>query len=80
MTANPTPERPPTPCRAIPAAARRGWRVDALCASIANTDVSFRGTQVPVCRMHQATYVRWGDDAERNAVELWGWDTPHAPA
>jgi hypothetical protein len=26
-----------------------------------------------VCRMHQATYERWGAEAEQKATELWGW-------
>jgi hypothetical protein len=61
------------PCQAVPSAARRGWREDALCASIAKTEVEFCDQLVPVCRMHEATYARWGDTAERNAIELWRW-------
>jgi hypothetical protein len=64
---------PKQSCLAIPGAARRGWRTDLLCASVANSEVAFRGRLVPVCRIHRATYERWGADAERNAVELWGW-------
>jgi hypothetical protein len=76
MTDETPTERERVPCRAIPTAARRGWRVDVLCASIANTDVAFHGQRVPVCRMHRATYDRWGADAERRAAELWGWKAP----
>jgi hypothetical protein len=60
-------------CQARPAAARRGFREDVLCASYANTTVEFRDQLVPVCRMHEATYKRWGKDAECNAAELWEW-------
>ncbi len=35
--------------------------------------VSFHGEERPVCRMHQATYARWGDDAETQAEALWEW-------
>jgi hypothetical protein len=61
-------------CQAIPSAARRGWRTDVLCASFANTEVEFHGRRVPVCRMHEATYARWGAEAEQNAQELWDWE------
>ena len=44
-----------------------------LCASLANTTVQFHGRDVAVCRMHEATYARWGADAERKAAELWEW-------
>jgi hypothetical protein len=64
------------PCQAIPGAARRGWRTDRLCASLASTEVEFHGRRVPVCRMHEATYARWGAEAEQKASELWGWE-PH---
>jgi hypothetical protein len=60
-------------CQARPAAARRGFREDVLCASYANTTVEFRNQLVAVCRMHEATYKRWGKDAECNAAELWEW-------
>jgi hypothetical protein len=60
-------------CQARPAAARRGFREDVLCASHANTTVEFRDQLVAVCRMHEATYKRWGKDAECNAAELWEW-------
>ena len=73
MTETPTDPDEAQPCRAIPSAARRGWRADLLCASRAKTEVEFDGRMVPVCRMHEATYVRWGADAEQNAVALWGW-------
>jgi hypothetical protein len=35
--------------------------------------VEFRDHPVAVCRMHEATYKRWGKDAEDNAAELWEW-------
>jgi hypothetical protein len=60
-------------CQARPAAARHGWREDVLCASSANTSVSFHGVRVPVCRMHEAAFARWGLEAERKAAELWAW-------
>ena len=60
-------------CQARPAAARRGFREDVLCASNANTVVEFHDHLVAVCRMHEATYKRWGKDAEENAAELWEW-------
>jgi hypothetical protein len=44
-----------------------------LCASAANTFVVFRGAEVPVCRMHESMYLRWGDDAAAKAELLWGW-------
>jgi hypothetical protein len=50
-----------------------------LCASIANTAVSFHGTDIPVCRMHEASYTRWAEDAESNAAERWGWIVPAPP-
>ena len=53
-------EMPPQGCQAIPGAARRGWRTDVLCASVANTEVTFYGRRVAVCRIHRATYERWG--------------------
>jgi hypothetical protein len=28
---------------------------------------------MPVCRMHEAAYARWGDRAEQQAAELWDW-------
>jgi hypothetical protein len=64
----------PERCQARPAAARRGFREDVLCASNANTHVEFRNARVAVCRMHEATYGRWGDDAETKAAELWDWE------
>jgi hypothetical protein len=44
-----------------------------LCASLANTLVTFRGVRVPVCRIHERMFTRWAEDAERNAELLWGW-------
>jgi hypothetical protein len=60
-------------CQARPVAARRGFREDVLCASYANTLVVFRGSNVPVCRIHEATYVRWADEADDNATIQWAW-------
>ena len=75
MPDTPAPELAPAPgCQAIPGAARRGWRSDVLCASLANTAVEFCGRLVPVCRIHRTTYERWGAEVERNAVGLWGWE------
>jgi hypothetical protein len=73
MSTTPDHEEVPQACQAIPGVARRGWRADLLCASSASTDVPFSGRMMGVCRMHQATYVRWGAEAERKAAELWGW-------
>jgi hypothetical protein len=58
-------------CQARPRAARAGYRDDMLCASIANTFVLFREFSVPVCRIHERMFGRWGDDAEQNAETLW---------
>jgi hypothetical protein len=60
-------------CQARPASTRFGWREDVLCASRASTTVTWRGQEIPVCRMHEAAYARWGDDGERLAEERWGW-------
>jgi hypothetical protein len=73
MTTPPSPPDDRVQCQARPAAARRGFREDVLCASLANTTVRFHGRDVPVCRMHEATYGRWGADAEQKANELWEW-------
>jgi hypothetical protein len=62
-------------CQARPAAARRGFREDMLCASYANTVVRFRGVEMPVCRIHETAFERWGSDAEGNAEALWAWTT-----
>jgi hypothetical protein len=35
-------------------------------------DGVFRGVEVPVCRMHESAYVRWGVDTEGNAALRWG--------
>ena len=50
-----------------------------LCASSASTVVCFHGSEVPVCRIHDAKFARWGDDAEVEAVLQWGWEPPPAP-
>jgi hypothetical protein len=47
-----------------------------LCASTACTTVVFYGREVPVCRIHEAKYERWGDDAEEQAVLQWDWVPP----
>jgi hypothetical protein len=73
MTTTPSPPEDREQCQARPAAARRGFREDVLCASLANTTVRFHGRDVAVCRMHEATYGRWGSEAEAKASELWEW-------
>jgi hypothetical protein len=78
MAQTPDPEHGAEPCHAIPSVARRGWRTDLLCASVANTHVTFHGRRVPVCRIHREVYARWGADAEQRAIELWNWRAPHA--
>ena len=35
-------------------------------------------TPVPVCRIHDAKFARWGDDAEVEAILQWGWEPPPA--
>ena len=60
-------------CQARPKAARAGYREDMLCGSTARSWVDFRGTSVPVCQMHVATYARWADEAEANAESRWAW-------
>jgi hypothetical protein len=52
---------------------RHGWRDDALCASTASVIVAFCGVDMPVCRIHEKTYARWGLDAVGNAALFWGW-------
>jgi hypothetical protein len=66
-------------CQARPAAARRGFREDVLCASMASTSVRFRGREVAVCGMHERVYARWGSDAEASAELLWGWTRERPP-
>jgi hypothetical protein len=69
--------RTPVPrCQARPRAARPGYREDMLCASSANTVVLFHGVEMPVCRIHDAKYARWGADGEAQAVLQWGWKPP----
>ena len=63
-------------CQARPKAARPGYREDMLCASTACTAVTFRGYAVPVCRIHETKYARWGAAAEELAASQWGWTTP----
>jgi hypothetical protein len=75
----PSIDMPPQPCQAIPGIARRGWRSDVLCASIANGVVSFHGRPVAVCRIHSAMYERWGPHAEQRASELWDWHAAPGP-
>jgi len=45
-----------------------------LCASSACTVVAFRGMVIPVCRIHEKKFVRWGPIAEEQAVLEWDWD------
>lgn len=47
-----------------------------LCASSASTAVCFHGIEMPVCRIHDAKYARWGADAEAQAVLHWAWALP----
>jgi hypothetical protein len=65
-------------CQARPKAARPDYRADMLCASCACTVVSFRGAEIPVCRIHEKKYARWGATAEEQAMLLWDWD-PSGP-
>jgi hypothetical protein len=61
-------------CQAKPAAFSQAQDPDdELCAATANRLVRFDGLDVPVCRMHEATYVRWNDEAV--AVASWSWGT-----
>lgn len=60
-------------CLARPLSARRGFRADLLCASIAGATVDFRGSAVPVCGIHVKTYANWGSRADDLARMLWGW-------
>jgi hypothetical protein len=60
-------------CQARPKAGRRWQREDPRCANSASTRVPFRGHDMPVCRMHERTYARWGAEAAENAAVLWGW-------
>jgi hypothetical protein len=70
----------PTRCQARPRAARPAYREDMLCASLASTVVRFHGVEVPVCRIHDAKYARWGADAEAQAELQWAWTPPDAQA
>jgi hypothetical protein len=65
-------------CQARPRAARPGYREDMLCASLASTVVRFYGVEVPVCRIHDAKYARWGAEAEAQAELQWAWTPPEA--
>jgi hypothetical protein len=67
-------------CQARPRAARPAYREDMLCASLASTVVRFHGVEVPVCRIHDAKYARWGADAETQAELQWAWTPPEARA
>ena len=60
-------------CQAQPSAARRGYREDMRCASGSNCVVRFEAIDVPVCRIHEATFLRWGASAAENARARWGW-------
>jgi hypothetical protein len=65
-------------CQARPRAARPAYREDMLCASSASTVVCFHGVEMPVCRIHDAKYARWGGDAEAQAALHWAWTPPEA--
>ena len=67
------PEHEARRCLARPAAARRGFRDDLLCASVTRTTVEFEGETVPLCGIHLKMYLRWGSDAAQQARELWAW-------
>jgi hypothetical protein len=45
-----------------------------LCASLANSTVTYKGAEMPVCRMHKIMYDRWGEQAEEQAALHWFWD------
>ena len=60
-------------CQAQPSAARPGYREDMRCASAANCVIRFEALDVPVCRIHEATFARWGASAADNARVRWGW-------
>jgi hypothetical protein len=60
-------------CQAQPSAARAGYREDMRCASMANCAIRFEALDVPVCRIHEATFARWGAGAVANARARWGW-------
>jgi len=79
MAADEPGDLPRERCRAQPAAARRGFREDVLCASMANTIVRFHGRDVPVCEIHARTFARWGADAEASAELLWRWSRERPP-
>jgi hypothetical protein len=65
------------PLAAAPAARRRS---EGLCASSATRVVQFRSLELPVCRLHEATYAHWGVDAELQAASRWGWGVWSASA
>jgi hypothetical protein len=60
-------------CQARPLVVLRGFRTDLLCASLTSGAVAFLGGEVPVCRIHEKMYLRWGAGAEASAREAWGW-------
>jgi hypothetical protein len=60
-------------CQAQPSAARPGYREDMRCASAANCVIRFEALDIPVCRIHEATFARWGASAADNARSRWGW-------
>jgi hypothetical protein len=60
-------------CQAQPSAARPGYRDDMRCASMANSVVRFEAVNIPVCRIHEATFARWGTAGAANARARWGW-------
>jgi hypothetical protein len=60
-------------CQAQPSAARPGYREDMRCASMANCVIRFEALDIPVCRIHEATFARWGTAGAANARARWGW-------
>ena len=63
-------------CQARPGAfAHAHDHADQLCSAIASRIVQFRVHELPVCRLHEATYASWGDDAEAAAAARWAWGT-----
>ncbi|MDX6401674.1 MAG: hypothetical protein QOF27_2280 [Gaiellaceae bacterium] len=60
-------------CQARPAAGLRWARDDVACANAASAVVTYRGAEMPVCRIHERMYARWRVDAEARAASVWGW-------
>lgn len=69
-----TPSEDGSPCAAIPAASRHGWRTDIGCASTANADVAHDGRVYPVCKIHLASWrTAFERGTHRDLAKLWGW-------